>query len=147
VVAGTPADFRKFIADETEKWGKVAKFAGIKAIDTPTALSAARVRPLAMRPRMKACPALPMNAAQPAGTHPELPPFEMRVRIRRAELAWLWAPRSCWAWASSAVNDTTLCSASTSAAAVPRTCAMSSCEAMLSVAVPLPSRQGDAPYR
>jgi hypothetical protein len=35
VVAGTPADFRKFIADETEKWGKVAKFAGIKAIDTP----------------------------------------------------------------------------------------------------------------
>ena len=26
----TPADFGKFIADETEKWGKVVKFAGIK---------------------------------------------------------------------------------------------------------------------
>jgi tripartite-type tricarboxylate transporter receptor subunit TctC len=32
VVAGAPADFGKFIADETEKWGKVVKFAGgIKA--------------------------------------------------------------------------------------------------------------------
>src|SRR5262245_27902368 len=27
----SPADFGKFIADETEKWGKVVKFAGIKA--------------------------------------------------------------------------------------------------------------------
>jgi tripartite-type tricarboxylate transporter receptor subunit TctC len=27
----TPSDFGKFIADETEKWGKVVKFAGIKA--------------------------------------------------------------------------------------------------------------------
>jgi tripartite-type tricarboxylate transporter receptor subunit TctC len=27
---GTPADFRKLIADETEKWSKVIKFAGIK---------------------------------------------------------------------------------------------------------------------
>ena len=27
----TPADFGKLIADETEKWGKVVKFAGIKA--------------------------------------------------------------------------------------------------------------------
>ena len=26
----TPVDFAKFIADETEKWGKVVKFAGIK---------------------------------------------------------------------------------------------------------------------
>jgi hypothetical protein len=26
----TPADFGKFIADETEKWAKVVKFAGIK---------------------------------------------------------------------------------------------------------------------
>ena len=26
----TPAKFGKFIADETEKWGKVIKFAGIK---------------------------------------------------------------------------------------------------------------------
>jgi len=28
---GSPADFGKFIADETEKWGKVVKFTGIKA--------------------------------------------------------------------------------------------------------------------
>ena len=27
---GTPADFGKLIADETAKWGKVIKFAGIK---------------------------------------------------------------------------------------------------------------------
>jgi tripartite-type tricarboxylate transporter receptor subunit TctC len=31
VFAGSPADFGKFIAEETEKWGKVMKFAGIKA--------------------------------------------------------------------------------------------------------------------
>jgi tripartite-type tricarboxylate transporter receptor subunit TctC len=31
VIAGTPADFGKLIADETEKWGKVVKFAGIRA--------------------------------------------------------------------------------------------------------------------
>jgi|SRR5712671_4234824 len=30
VFAGSPANFGKFIADETEKWGKVVKFAGIK---------------------------------------------------------------------------------------------------------------------
>jgi tripartite-type tricarboxylate transporter receptor subunit TctC len=30
VFAGSPADFGKFIADETEKWGKVVKSAGIK---------------------------------------------------------------------------------------------------------------------
>jgi tripartite-type tricarboxylate transporter receptor subunit TctC len=29
--AGSPADFTKIIADDTEKWGKVVKFAGIKA--------------------------------------------------------------------------------------------------------------------
>ena len=28
---GSPADFAKFLADETEKWGKVVKFAGVKA--------------------------------------------------------------------------------------------------------------------
>jgi tripartite-type tricarboxylate transporter receptor subunit TctC len=28
---GSPADFAKFVADETEKWGKVVKFAGVKA--------------------------------------------------------------------------------------------------------------------
>jgi tripartite-type tricarboxylate transporter receptor subunit TctC len=31
VLAGTPADIGKLIAEETEKWGKVVKFAGIKA--------------------------------------------------------------------------------------------------------------------
>lgn len=30
-VPGSPADFGKLLADETEKWGKVVKFAGIKA--------------------------------------------------------------------------------------------------------------------
>src|SRR5262249_37136160 len=30
VLAGSPADFGKLIADETEKWGKVIKFANIK---------------------------------------------------------------------------------------------------------------------
>ena len=30
VLPGSPADFGKLIADETEKWGKVVKFAGIK---------------------------------------------------------------------------------------------------------------------
>ena len=31
VLGGSPTDFGKLIADETEKWGKVIKFAGIKA--------------------------------------------------------------------------------------------------------------------
>jgi hypothetical protein len=30
VLAGSPADFGKLIAEETQKWGKVVKFAGIK---------------------------------------------------------------------------------------------------------------------
>ena len=30
VFAGSPAEFGKFITDETEKWAKVIKFAGIK---------------------------------------------------------------------------------------------------------------------
>ena len=30
VLAGSPADFGKLIAEETEKWAKVVKFAGIK---------------------------------------------------------------------------------------------------------------------
>ena len=30
-LAGTPADFAKFIADETEKWGKVIPATNIKA--------------------------------------------------------------------------------------------------------------------
>jgi hypothetical protein len=29
-LAGSPADFGKLIADETEKWAKVVRFAGIK---------------------------------------------------------------------------------------------------------------------
>jgi tripartite-type tricarboxylate transporter receptor subunit TctC len=31
VLAGSPADFGKLLADEAEKWGKVVRFAGIKA--------------------------------------------------------------------------------------------------------------------
>jgi tripartite-type tricarboxylate transporter receptor subunit TctC len=31
VLPGSPADFEKFIANETEKWAKVVKFANIKA--------------------------------------------------------------------------------------------------------------------
>jgi tripartite-type tricarboxylate transporter receptor subunit TctC len=31
VLAGSPADFGKLIAEETEKWGKVVKFSGAKA--------------------------------------------------------------------------------------------------------------------
>jgi tripartite-type tricarboxylate transporter receptor subunit TctC len=30
VIAGSPADFGKFVGDETEKWAKVIKFANIK---------------------------------------------------------------------------------------------------------------------
>jgi len=30
VLAGSPADFGKLLVDETEKWGKVVKFAGLK---------------------------------------------------------------------------------------------------------------------
>jgi hypothetical protein len=30
VLAGSPFDFGKHIANETEKWGKVVKFAGLK---------------------------------------------------------------------------------------------------------------------
>jgi tripartite-type tricarboxylate transporter receptor subunit TctC len=30
VLAGTPAEFAKHIADETEKWGKLIKMANIK---------------------------------------------------------------------------------------------------------------------
>ena len=31
ILAGSPADFGKFIANETEKWGKVIRAANIKA--------------------------------------------------------------------------------------------------------------------
>jgi tripartite-type tricarboxylate transporter receptor subunit TctC len=31
ILAGSPADFGKFIADETEKWGKVIRAVNIKA--------------------------------------------------------------------------------------------------------------------
>jgi tripartite-type tricarboxylate transporter receptor subunit TctC len=31
ILGGSPGDFRTLIAEETEKWGKVIKFAGIKA--------------------------------------------------------------------------------------------------------------------
>jgi len=31
IFTGSPADFGKLIAEETEKWAKVVKFAGLKA--------------------------------------------------------------------------------------------------------------------
>jgi hypothetical protein len=31
VLTGSPSDFAKLIAEETEKWAKVVKLAGIKA--------------------------------------------------------------------------------------------------------------------
>ena len=31
LMPGTPADFTRHIADETEKWAKVVRFAGLKA--------------------------------------------------------------------------------------------------------------------
>jgi hypothetical protein len=31
LLTGSPADFGKLIADETEKWGKVVRTVGIKA--------------------------------------------------------------------------------------------------------------------
>ena len=31
ILAGSPADFGKLVAEETEKWAKVVKFTGIKA--------------------------------------------------------------------------------------------------------------------
>ena len=52
VIAGSPADFETFIADEAGKWAKVIRFAGIKAesirLSTECALGHA-VRP-AFRP-------------------------------------------------------------------------------------------------
>jgi tripartite-type tricarboxylate transporter receptor subunit TctC len=30
IITGSPADFGKLVAEETEKWGKVVKFAGLK---------------------------------------------------------------------------------------------------------------------
>jgi tripartite-type tricarboxylate transporter receptor subunit TctC len=33
VLAGAPADFEKFIADETEKWARVVKFSGANRTD------------------------------------------------------------------------------------------------------------------
>ena len=30
LLPGTPTEFTKLVADETEKWGKVVKFAGAK---------------------------------------------------------------------------------------------------------------------
>jgi len=71
-----------------------------------------------------------------AGSHPKLARFGMGVACNNAGLA-----SGNFCCANSAVNATTLCSASASVAAVPRTCAMSSFKAVLSIPIPLPSRQ------
>jgi hypothetical protein len=42
VIPGSAADFGKLIADETEKWARVIKFAGIKARSLPTHAGQAR---------------------------------------------------------------------------------------------------------
>ena len=66
-----------------------------------------------------------------AGSHPELARFGMGVALNRAELA-----SGSFCWANSFLNAATLCSASASVAAVPRTCAMSSFKAVLSISIP-----------
>ena len=53
------------------------------------------------------------------------------------------APRT--SWPSSAVDDAILCSVAASSATVLRTCAMSSCKAVLSIAIPQSNRQSDDP--
>src|SRR6266516_1083121 len=40
LLSGSPAEFGKFLADETEKWGKVVRFTGIKAGSNPASLAA-----------------------------------------------------------------------------------------------------------
>jgi hypothetical protein len=66
-----------------------------------------------------------------AGSHPELARFGMGVALSRAEVA-----SGSFCWANSFLNAATLCSASASVAAVPRTCAMSSFKAVLSISIP-----------
>src|SRR5262249_51630675 len=48
VLAGSPADFGKLIADETEKWGKVVKFAGID-------IAGLKSRSAAVPPALRLC--------------------------------------------------------------------------------------------
>ena len=73
-----------------------------------------------------------------AGSHPKLARFGIGVALNRAGLA-----SGNFCCDNSAVNAATLCSASASVAAVPRTCAMSSFKAVLSISIPLPSRGAD----
>jgi hypothetical protein len=75
-----------------------------------------------------------------AGSHPKLARFGIGVALNRAGLA-----SGNFCCANSAVNAATLCSASASVAAVPRTCAMSSFKAVLSIPIPLPSRDSATP--
>ena len=75
-----------------------------------------------------------------AGSHPELARFGVGVALNRAEPA-----SGSFCWANSFLNATTFCSASASVAAVPRTCAMSSFKAVLSIAIPVP--QSPTPWR
>jgi hypothetical protein len=45
VLASSPADFGKFIADETEKWGKVIRAANINAALAPAAYASRTALP------------------------------------------------------------------------------------------------------
>ncbi len=59
-LAGSPADFGKLIADETEKWGKVVKFSGAKP-DPRNAVA---------NNSLRAPPVSPVKTATPRGGPP-----------------------------------------------------------------------------
>jgi Tripartite tricarboxylate transporter family receptor len=48
-LVGSPADFRKLIAEETEKWAKVVKFSGAKARQSSEAIGGEADMPRASR--------------------------------------------------------------------------------------------------
>jgi hypothetical protein len=55
VLPDSPADFAKLIASETEKWGKVVKFARIKATEPENVTKAAPKRQRPKSPLKVAC--------------------------------------------------------------------------------------------
>jgi hypothetical protein len=74
----------------------------------------------------------------PAGSQPELTRFRMGfAALNAAELALRRV--ACFCCDNSVLTAATLCSASANAVAVPRICAISSSNAVLSTAVPIPS--------